>query len=417
MISRCTRLMIIDAIETASAPRMRSLRANLGSISAKSLRSRKDGVEVIGNTLSLEGIEKHFDGSPAVREISFKVEAGEFLSVLGPSGSGKTTVLSMIAGFERPTRGSISIGGRDVTLVPPNRRNIGMVFQKYALFPHLTVSQNIAFPLKMRGKLSRREIADRVARILDTVHLGNYAGRYPHELSGGQQQRVALARALVFEPPVILMDEPLGALDKKLREAMQFEIKRLHERLGATVVYVTHDQDEALTMSDRVAVMFDGNIEQVGTPLDLYRKPASERVADFIGRMNFLDGHRGRDHTGQPCIRISDAPALPEGGVSTRAGHDGPADDQVRLAIRPERVTLARRGEGGGLALPGIVETSVFIGSCHIFLVRLPGHGDKTIQVQATVSGSVPFQRNENVDVLVDESAMHVFPAQGRQAA
>lgn len=372
---------------------------------------------MIGNTLSLEGIEKRYGEVSAVRGISFNVEAGEFLSVLGPSGSGKTTVLAMIAGFERPTLGRIAIAGHDVTSVAPNRRDIGMVFQKYALFPHLTVAQNIAFPLKMRSRLSRGEIGDRVANILDTVHLADYAGRYPHELSGGQQQRVALARALVFEPPVILMDEPLGALDKKLREAMQFEIKRLHERLGATVVYVTHDQDEALTMSDRVAVMFDGRIEQVGTPLDLYRKPISERVANFIGRMNFIEGRWSFDDAGRPSVRISEETALL--GVTAAADSDAPILNgaPVRLAIRPERVKLVRRGEGGRLALPGTVETSVFVGSSHIFLVRIPGQGDRTIQVQTTDTGSAPFGRNENVDVLVDESAVHVFPAEGRQAA
>lgn len=372
---------------------------------------------MIGNTLSLEGIEKRYGEVSAVRGISFNVEAGEFLSVLGPSGSGKTTVLAMIAGFERPTHGRIAIAGHDVTSVAPNRRNIGMVFQKYALFPHLTVAQNIAFPLKMRSRLSRGEIGDRVARILDTVHLEDYAGRYPHELSGGQQQRVALARALVFEPPVILMDEPLGALDKKLREAMQFEIKRLHERLGATVVYVTHDQDEALTMSDRVAVMFDGRIEQVGTPLDLYRKPMSERVANFIGRMNFIEGRWSFDDAGRPSVRISEETALLD--VTAAADSDAPILNgaPVRLAIRPERVKLVRRGEGGRLAIPGTVETSVFVGSSHIFLVRLPGQGDRTIQVQTTDTGSAPFGRDENVDVLVDEGAVHVFPVEGRQAA
>ncbi len=221
---------------------------------------------MIGQYLSLVGLEKHFGSVRAVTSLSLEISAGEFVSLVGPSGSGKTTALNMIAGFEGPSAGKIVIGGRDVTHVAPNRRGIGMVFQKYALFPHLTVHQNIAFPLRMRGRSNKTRIATRVEEMLELVQLSSYGERYPQQLSGGQQQRVALARALAFEPPVLLMDEPLGALDKKLREAMQFEIKRLQERLGATVVYVTHDQDEALTMSDRVAVMAGGELMQFGPP-------------------------------------------------------------------------------------------------------------------------------------------------------
>lgn len=220
---------------------------------------------MIGAPVFIDRIGKVYGSQTAVGAVTLDVPAGEFLSILGPSGSGKTTLLTMIAGFESPSAGRIIIDGRDVTAVSPDRRNIGMVFQRYALFPHLTVAENIAFPLKMRGV--RKDLrAERVGRALDLVQLPDYAKRYPHELSGGQQQRVAVARAIVFEPPVLLMDEPLGALDKKLRESMQIEIKQLQRRLGATVIYVTHDQEEALTMSDRIAVMAKGQLAQLGTP-------------------------------------------------------------------------------------------------------------------------------------------------------
>ena len=236
------------------------------------------------------GVEKSYDGlTLAVRDLTLDVAQGEFLTLLGPSGSGKTTTLNMLAGFERPTRGEILLGGKPVDRLPPYERNIGMVFQSYALFPHMTVGENVAFPLSVR-RMPRANIAERVRRALAMVRLEALSERRPAQLSGGQQQRIALARALVFEPSLVLMDEPLGALDKKLREQMQIEIKLLHERLGLTVVYVTHDQSEALTMSDRIAVFHDGRVVQQGTPDSLYSQPRDAFVAGFIGENNMLFG-------------------------------------------------------------------------------------------------------------------------------
>ena len=249
------------------------------------------------------GVEKSYDGRTlAVRDLTLDVAQGEFLTLLGPSGSGKTTTLNMLAGFERPTRGEILLGGKPVDRLPPYERNIGMVFQNYALFPHMTVGENVAFPLSVR-RMRRAEIAERVRRALAMVRLEAFADRRPAQLSGGQQQRVALARALVFEPSLVLMDEPLGALDKKLREQMQIEIKLLHERLGLTVVYVTHDQSEALTMSDRIAVFHDGRVVQLGTPDLLYSEPSDAFVAGFIGENNMLAGTV--DAIANGCVRVA----------------------------------------------------------------------------------------------------------------
>ena len=238
--------------------------------------------------VQFKGVQKTYDGlSLVVRNLDLDIRRGEFLSLLGPSGSGKTTTLMMLAGFESPTAGEILLDGRPITKTPPHKRNFGMVFQNYALFPHMTVAANVAYPLTVR-KVPKADIDKRVARALDMVQLGGKGDRFPSQLSGGQQQRVALARALVFEPQLVLMDEPLGALDKQLREHMQIELKELHRQLGVTFVYVTHDQGEALTMSDRIAVMSQGRILQVGSPTEIYEAPVNRTVADFIGETNFL---------------------------------------------------------------------------------------------------------------------------------
>src|SRR3954466_15167204 len=236
------------------------------------------------------GVQKTYDGeSLVVKNLDLNIRAGEFLTLLGPSGSGKTTTLMMLAGFEVPTHGRIFLDGKPIDHVPPHKRNIGMAFQNYALFPHMTVEENLAFPLSVR-KIGKAEIGTRIKRALGMVQLSNLGKRRPGQLSGGQQQRVALARALVFEPKLVLMDEPLGALDKQLREQMQLEIKHIHRNLGVTVVYVTHDQSEALTMSDRVAVFNDGIIQQLARPDDLYERPQNSFVAQFIGENNRLRG-------------------------------------------------------------------------------------------------------------------------------
>ena len=240
--------------------------------------------------LSLQNLVKSYDGRlNAVDGISLDITKGEFVTFLGPSGSGKTTTLMMVAGFEKPSSGRINLNGKDIAPIPPFDRNIGMVFQNYALFPHMTAEDNIGFPLRMRS-LSKAEIRRRVGDALALVNLGDFGKKFPREMSGGQQQRVALARALVFDPNVLLLDEPLGALDKNLREQMQMEIKRIHREIGITMIYVTHDQSEAMTMSDRVAVFSNGRIEQVAPPLEIYGRPATRFVGAFIGDNNFFEG-------------------------------------------------------------------------------------------------------------------------------
>ena len=290
-----------------------------------------------GAKVSLVGLEKRFDGISAVRGVSLEIASGEFLTLLGPSGSGKTTTLMMIAGFESPTDGDIAIDGRSVIGTPPYKRNIGMVFQSYALFPHLTVGENIAFPLKQR-RVDRASRERLVGDSLAMVQLAGYQARYPKQLSGGQQQRVALARAIVFRPRLLLMDEPLGALDKQLRENLQLEMRRLHGELGITFVYVTHDQAEALTMSDRIAVMNDGRIAQVGSPQDLYDRPESRFVASFIGESNFFSGVVQGAAVGLVVAKCGTAI------VRAIASRPPPVGGAVTLAVRPERMRFAEPG-------------------------------------------------------------------------
>jgi spermidine/putrescine ABC transporter ATP-binding subunit len=287
-----------------------------------------------GASVVLTGIEKQFDSVGAVRGISLDIRSGEFLTLLGPSGSGKTTTLMMIAGFEVPTRGDIAIDSRSVVALPPHKRNIGMVFQNYALFPHLTVAENIGFPLKQRG-VDRATRARLVAETLELVRLPGYQARYPRQLSGGQQQRVALARAIVFRPRLLLMDEPLGALDKQLRESLQLEMRRLHADLGITFIYVTHDQEEALTMSDRVAVMHEGLIAQIGTPEDLYDRPCNRFVASFIGESNFLPGVVRDMEDDLVIVDCGGTIMRAAGGMAQLPGQ------AVMLTTRPERMRFA----------------------------------------------------------------------------
>ncbi len=319
--------------------------------------------------VKLIGVEKSYDGRTlAVRDLTLDVAQGEFLTLLGPSGSGKTTTLNMLAGFERPTRGEILLGGKPVDRLPPYERNIGMVFQDYALFPHMTVGENVAFPLNVR-RIPRNRIAERVRRALAMVRLEDYAERRPAQLSGGQQQRIALARALVFEPSLVLMDEPLGALDKKLREQMQIEIKLLHERLGLTVLYVTHDQSEALTMSDRVAVFHDGRVVQQGTPDALYCAPCNPFVAGFIGENNMLPGTV--DAVGSGHVRV----AL-EGDLQVTATAVGNLEPgtHVLVAVRPEAVRLSGTAGDDQNAFRAQVTSRIYFGD-HQRLLAAIGHG------------------------------------------
>jgi spermidine/putrescine ABC transporter ATP-binding subunit len=324
-----------------------------------------------GAAVVLEKLRKSFGQVTAVDDVSFAIEPGEFITLLGPSGSGKTTMLMMIAGFEHPTGGEIYIDGRPIVGVPPYRRGIGMVFQNYALFPHLTVAENVGFALKQR-RVAKPEIAGRLAETLDIVRLRGYEARYPRQLSGGQQQRVALARAIIFHPRVLLMDEPLSALDKQLREQLQLEMKRLHQQLGITFIYVTHDQREALIMSDRIAVMNQGRIEQVGSPSELYDRPATRFVAGFIGESNFLEGEvadlRGRD----VVARVAHATVV---AVSRQPQAVGA---RIVLAIRPEKIGFRELSAPAPQArlntIEAVVREVTFMGEMHRYLLELaPG--------------------------------------------
>jgi putative spermidine/putrescine transport system ATP-binding protein len=320
-------------------------------------------------------VQKTYDGATlVVKNLNLAIRPGEFLTMLGPSGSGKTTCLMMLAGFEAATHGEIYLDGVPINHVPPFKRDIGMVFQNYALFPHMSVAENLAFPLQVRG-LPKAKIEARVKRALEMVRLPAFAHRRPAQLSGGQQQRVALARALVFEPKLVLMDEPLGALDKQLRESMQYEIKHLHENLGLTVVYVTHDQGEALTMSDRVAVFNDGVIQQLAAPAELYEAPGNAFVAQFIGENNRLLG-RVRAREGDWC-EVEVAGAL----VRALAVNVGGPGDATTLSLRPERVALDAEGEGWANRFPGRVEELIYHGDHLRTRVSLLGHDDFIVKV------------------------------------
>jgi putative spermidine/putrescine transport system ATP-binding protein len=314
--------------------------------------------------LVLKDIQKRFGDAVAVSDFNLSAERGEFVSFLGPSGCGKTTTLRMIAGFEQPTVGTITINDEDVTYKPPNKRNVGMVFQSYALFPNMTVADNIGFGLKVR-KRSKDDIRKRVAELLEIVNLPDKGNRYPYQLSGGQQQRVALARALAFEPQVLLLDEPLSALDAKIRVALRHEIRTIQRQLGITTVYVTHDQEEALSLSDRVVVMSEGRMEQVGTPFEIYNFPTTAFVASFVGTLNLLPGVVADAGRGELTIA----------GQPVRIGQsfEGSAGRQVNVALRPEMVSLGATGDGQN-QLTGKVTDVSFLGSIVRIRVGL-GHG------------------------------------------
>jgi putative spermidine/putrescine transport system ATP-binding protein len=320
--------------------------------------------------VELRSVTKRFgDGRPAVDAIDLSIRPGEFLTMLGPSGSGKTTTLNMIAGFLSITSGSIELDGRDISGTPPHKRDIGMVFQSYALFPHMTVAQNIAYPLRQR-KVDKAETRRRVDEALAMVHLEGYADRLPRQLSGGQQQRVAVARAIVFRPRLLLMDEPLGALDRKLREFLQLEIRRIHRELGVTIVYVTHDQEEALVMSDRIAVFNDGRIEQIDAPDALYDRPNTQYVAQFLGDSNVWRGTVRHDGT----TSIVDTPGGLLRGVRTEAVAEGA---QTCMVVRPERtgvVDVDAPVPEGANVLDGVVKEVVYLGAQRRLIVDVAGH-------------------------------------------
>ena len=351
----------------------------------------------------LQGVTKSFGDVVAVDDVSLQVQPGEFFSLLGPSGCGKTTSLRVIAGFERPDAGRIVIGDQDVTEIPPHKRPVNTVFQSYALFPHLTVGENVAFGLRFTDT-SKKERKERVARALELVRLFGLVNRKPHHLSGGQQQRVALARALILEPAVLLLDEPLGALDAKLRRELQVELKSIQREIGITFVYVTHDQEEALTMSDRMAVMSGGQVEQLGTPRDVYEQPATAFVADFLGVSNLMLG----SSTGNGRVTV--------GGVELAASQgDVGLAGPVRLTIRPERVEVEPAGVAGPNRLGANVERLVYLGSTTQVLLRLPG-GDLLQALVTNAGRPLPYDQGEQVAAHLPAEALRVLAAHDVEA-
>ncbi len=315
--------------------------------------------------LDIQDLQKSFGAHAVVQHFAMAVARGEFVSFLGPSGCGKTTMLRMVAGFERPSAGTIRIGGRDVTDLPPNRRDIGMVFQSYALFPNMTVAQNVAFGLKVAGKPAPA-VRKRVGEMLDLIRLPQLADRYPFQLSGGQQQRVALARAIATEPQLLLLDEPLSALDAKIRVSLREEIRALQRALGITTIFVTHDQEEALSMSDRIVVMSEGRMEQVGTPFEIYNRPRTRFVASFVGTLNLLDARVADPAAGRVTV---DGQELTLGPGAA----PGAAGTPCTLALRPEALALGP-GSPGCNRLGGTVETVSFLGAVVRLRVRFGGN-------------------------------------------
>ena len=352
-----------------------------------------------GTIVRLSAVSKSYGSFDAVQSLDLDIHTGEFITFLGPSGSGKTTTLMMLAGFEDVTSGVIEMDGRPIQNLPAHRRDIGVVFQNYALFPHMTVRQNLAFPLRVRG-MSRAEIDRAVGAALESVHLSAMAERRPGQLSGGQQQRIALARALIFKPRLILLDEPLGALDKNMREHLQVELKTLHRELGTTMVFVTHDQGEALTMSDRIAVFNHGKIEQLGSPTELYRRPETPFVASFLGENNALPAEMAGSENGAPVLRFASGTTLALPGIAQGDLPTGP----VLLCLRPEALRI---GPLAGtdpanpcLHLAGEVAGHVYLGDQIRLSVRVPGIG--TLSVKANPERETIPECGQDVDLWID---------------
>jgi putative spermidine/putrescine transport system ATP-binding protein len=332
--------------------------------------------------VAFEHVQKSYDGTTlVVKDLNLSIGKGEFLTMLGPSGSGKTTCLMMLAGFETATSGEIKLAGRPINQVPPHKRGIGMVFQNYALFPHMTVGENLSFPLEVRG-MGKDAREAKVKRALDMVQMYAFINRRPSQLSGGQQQRIALARALVFDPELVLMDEPLGALDKQLREHMQFEIKHLHESLGITVVYVTHDQGEALTMSDRVAVFNDGRIQQLAPPADLYERPDNSFVAQFIGENNKLSGVIEELSGDKALVRLSTGELIDATPVNVTA-----KGQKTLVSVRPERVEFkAEMMPPGAHMIAAEVLEVIYMGDILRARLRVAGSDDFVMKMRNTIA-------------------------------
>jgi spermidine/putrescine transport system ATP-binding protein len=354
--------------------------------------------------VSLVQLVKRFGEVSAVDGIDLEMPSGEFFSMLGPSGCGKTTTLRMIAGFEQPTEGRILLDGEDMAYTPPHKRNVNTVFQNYALFPHLNVFDNVAFGLR-RQKVAKQQLRQRVSEALELVRLSGFEKRKPGQMSGGQQQRVALARALVLKPAVLLLDEPLGALDAKLRKALQIELKALQQQVGITFVYVTHDQEEALTMSDRIAVMADGRVEQVGPPRELYEEPTTTFVADFLGVSNLMTVTTQGRSNGRCKVALGEFDLYASNGdVSTTS--------TTRMVIRPERVYLEPHESTGENRIPGMVERVVYLGNANQIIVGL-AHGERIQALVQNTGGELAYRQGDPVKVYMPAEALRVLTDTG----
>ena len=357
-----------------------------------------------GHALGLRGLTKRYGDFIAVNDVSLEIGQGEFVTLLGPSGSGKTTILMAIAGFVAPSEGAVLLDGRDITPLPPEKRNFGMVFQGYALFPHMTVAENVAFPLRVRG-MSKADRDAKVRAALDLVQLAQFAGRLPKQLSGGQQQRVALARALVFDPSLLLLDEPLSALDKKLRAELQEELKALHRRVGRTFINVTHDQEEALSMSDRIAILNHGRLVQAGAPGELYERPRTRFVADFLGKSNFLEGTVRQPSPGGFML---------EAGASRLAVAHGqgaalPPGTRSLLSLRPEKIALLAEGETAENQVEGRILSWSYLGAGFALRIATPDLGELRAVLPAWKSPVAPA---EDLPVRLGWSADAAVPVE-----
>ncbi|MFZ4774363.1 MAG: ABC transporter ATP-binding protein [Terrimicrobiaceae bacterium] len=358
----------------------------------------------MANMVELQDISKSFGTFTALRNVSFEIKEGEFMTFLGPSGCGKTTCLRLISGFDTPTTGKVLIGGKDVTLDPPYRRDVNQVFQSYALFPHLTIFENIAFGLRMK-KIPAAEIKRRVDRVVEMTALAQFVDRKPAQMSGGQRQRVALARAIVCEPKVLLLDEPLSALDAKLRSQMRIELKQLQKRLGITFIFVTHDQEEALTMSDRVAVINGGHVEQIGTVNEIYYQPATRFVATFIGETNIVEAEVVSIDNGRPTCRL-------EGGLQLRLKCGAQtAGDKILLSLRPEKIRLYRADPGGENCFPGKISVEIFKGAVDDLTISVMGGLELGALIANDGQEEMDFHEGETVFARIQPEDINVVAA------
>jgi spermidine/putrescine transport system ATP-binding protein len=364
----------------------------------------------VGGEIQLVALTKLFGSVTAVDAVDLTIPQGEFFSLLGPSGCGKTTTLRMIAGFEQPDSGRVLLDGADMAGTPPNKRNVNTVFQSYALFPHMKVFDNVAYGLR-RARADRAEVKRRVAEVLEQVQLSALASRKPAQLSGGQQQRVALARALVLKPAVLLLDEPLGSLDAKLRRQLQVELKALQEQVGITFLYVTHDQEEAITMSDRIAIMNHGHVEQAATPREMYEEPATGFVADFLGVSNLMDARATGPASGGVALDLG------SGFVVEALGGDVSARGTVKVVIRPERARIEQAGAAGPNRIPAMVTRSVYLGNGVRVITHLATGKPLTVLVPSTADDTpASWEPGEAVTCYLPASAIRVLPVSAAPA-